>query len=94
VTTNDPFATAEPKPSKDPRKSAYNEAQTALRQAHPDEYTALLRDALERRGLSFKPRLSAEEREAKDHEQALEKARAKAAALVEEFGPAVIAGIA
>ncbi len=96
--TADPFATpapaAEAKTPKDPRKAAYNEAQTALRQAHPEEYTDLLKAALEKRGLEHKPRLTAEEREEKDHQEALEKARAKAAALVQEFGPAVIAGIA
>lgn len=92
--TNDPFATpTEAKPTKDPRKAAYNEAQTLLRQAYPDVYQRFLKESLERRGLDYKPRLTAEERAEKEHDEALEKARAKAAALVEEFGPAVIAGI-
>jgi len=95
VTTNDPFAapTTEAKPVKDPRKAAYNEAQTLLRQSYPEDYQRFLKESLARRGLEYKPRLTAEEREAKEHEEALEKARAKAAALVQEFGPAVISGI-
>lgn len=94
MTVADPFATTEAKPVKDERKAAYNEAQTALRAAYPEEYQEHLKAALEARGLEYKPRLTAEERAEREHEEALAKARAKAAALVQEFGPEVISGIA
>jgi hypothetical protein len=92
VTTTDPFAT-EAKPTKDPRKTAYNAAQTRLRQQYPDDYAALLKEELESRGLEYKPRLTQEERDAKAYDEALAKARAKAEALVAEFGPEVVSGI-
>lgn len=63
----------------------YGQAQAALREAHRDEFTALLKAAYEAEGLVYRPRLTAEERAVLAAEAKRAKAKAKMDALLAEF---------
>lgn len=74
------------------RARAYTKATTALRKAHRDEFAELLAAEYAERGLSVKPRLSAEERAAREAMKVADKAakaeakrQAKIAALQAEM---------
>lgn len=81
-------ALAEPK---NPRNAAYSCAERRLREAHPDEFQALLREETEKLGLEYRPKMTKEERQARLLQERKAKAAAKIAALVAEFGDDVLA---
>lgn len=70
-------------------QAARNAAEMRLRNAHRDELAEYMREEHEKRGIKYTPRLSAEERAARD--EALKKARAaeKITALAEAAGLSV-----
>lgn len=72
------------------RKAAHNAAAKDLREAHKGEYQEYLKGHLEKSGLPYKARLTAEERQAQEDAERLQKARAKVGALVAEFGEDVL----
>jgi hypothetical protein len=76
---------------KNPRNAAYSSAERRLRDAHPEEFQALLQEETEKLGLEYKPRMSAQERAALILQEKKAKAAAKIAALVAEFGEDVLA---
>lgn len=67
----------------------YGKAMTALREAHKDEFRDLLEKAYSDEGLTYRVRLTAEERAEKEAAERLAKAKAKADALRAEFGDAL-----
>lgn len=75
---------------KNPRNAAYSLAERRLRDAHPDEFQALLKEETEKLGLVYKPRISAAEREQQRYLERKAKAQAKIDALIEEFGEDVV----
>ena len=56
------------------RAKAYTAATTALRKAHAEEFRTLLHAEYEARGIEVKPRLTAEERAAREAQKVAEKA--------------------
>lgn len=56
------------------RAKAYTKATTALRKAHAEEFRSLLHAEYEARGIEVKPRLTAEERAAREAAKVAEKA--------------------
>lgn len=55
------------------RAKAYTAATTALRKAHADEFRALLHAEYEVRGIAVKPRLTPEERAAREAQKVAER---------------------
>jgi hypothetical protein len=69
---------------------AYSAATTLLRHNHKDEFEKLLTAEYERRGLSYRPRVSPVEREERAKAEKMAKARARVDAIVTEFGAEVL----
>jgi hypothetical protein len=80
------------KDPKNPRNAARNAALALLQAKYRDEYEAAYKAECEKRGLEYKPRLTAEERAKAKADERLAKAQAKVAALKAEFGEAIFPG--
>lgn len=98
--TDDPFETAKQAEKADKqtdaptqkasngkaRNQAYNEAVAMLKAAFPEEWALEYKTALEKRGLTYVVRLTAEERAEKEAAEAAAKAHEKIRALAKEHG--------
>lgn len=70
----------------------YVEAERRLKAEHAEDFTKHLKAVYSEDGLTYQPRLTAEQRAERDRQAALAKARQKIEALHLEFGDALFVG--
>ena len=80
---------AEKKAPANPRNAAYGKALAGLKASHEEEFQTLYEAACAEYGVTYKRRLSAQEKAEIAQAERLAKAQAKAAALKAEFGAAI-----
>lgn len=61
----------EPADERDPRSAAYGAAVKRLREGHRDEFNAMVAEEMKARGVDWRPRLTPEEKAAKQIKQLL-----------------------